>query len=152
MKRIKIYLFLTACCLMFSAAKSQSLNGQKFEFPNGTKDWSNVLYKELQSEKMSKKGVEPVKLAFRIKLNKKVAAGKWYYVEVKNMSDKTTIEFTISATNPSPASQDRFSYSLAPGATQVAEKFNWFSGGFKKTKPDEEPEDFDFYFEKISAK
>jgi len=128
----------------------QSCGGQTFRFPNGTTDWSNPIEKNLQSVKMDKKGISPIPLVFRIKLQKRVTMGKWYFVEITNNSSEYSIQFTLQA---SGVNQDKYVIKLKPGETKVYEKFNWHLNSFgDKLKPDEEPESWAFVFEGISVK
>ncbi|HPD64002.1 MAG TPA: hypothetical protein P5050_00285 [Bacteroidia bacterium] len=150
MKSFKHLMLLFVLLTAGQTAFSQSLAGNAFRFPNGTKEWSDPLDKNLQSVKMDKKGIAPVPLVFRIKLQKRVTMGKWYYVEVTNKSEQYTIQFTMQA---SGVNQDKYSIKLKPGETKVYEKFNWHLNSFgDKLRPDEEPESWAFVFEGIGVK
>jgi hypothetical protein len=97
---------------------------------------------------MEKSGVAPVELSFRVKLQKKVAAGKWYYVEITNKSEITKIKFDLSA----GFGQDVYTIKLKPGETKNFEKFNWHLMSFAdKCLPDDQVESWAFDFKEISA-
>ncbi len=147
---MKKLVFTIALLLLggFMTVHAQLLNSQPFGFPNGMKEWSDTLYKSLHTKKMTKEGIEPVKLAFRVKFQKHVAKGKWYFVEITNQSPRTKIKFEFSA----GPGQDNYSVKLKPGQTEVFEKFNWHVLSFsEKTKPDDQPETWGFQFQEIIA-
>lgn len=150
MKRTILILLTILFAALSTNVNAQSCGGNSFIFPNGTRDWSLPMEKSLQSVKMDKNGISPIPLVLRIKLQKRVTMGKWYYVEITNKSTNYTIQFTLQA---SGVNQDKYSIKLKPGETQVYEKFNWHLNSFKdKLKADEEPEDWSFVFENISVK
>ena len=150
MKNVRLFIFIFLLTGMYFSGFGQKLNGNYFSYPNGISDWSTPVDKNLQSVKMDKKGIAPVPLVFRVKFQKRVTMGKWYYVEITNKSNQYIVEFALQA---SGVNQDKYNIKLKPGETKVFEKFNWHLDSFKdKLKPDDQSEDWGFVFEDISVK
>ena len=131
--------------MFLGTIRAQNINGKAFTFREGNNGWSDTIYKKLLTKKMSEKGVKPVLLGIRYKLDKKVEEGKWYKLEITNKSNDTKVKFNVSSKH----NQEIYSVRLNPGQTKVLEKLYWKrSSADANTQPENDEDEYhDLFFD-----
>ena len=102
-------------------ANAQQVNGQALNFPKGKADWSDTVYKQLQTKKMAKEGIHAVPMTIRYKFIKKLDDGLIYQIEFTNKSHETPVKFNVTSNHR----MDVFTIKLKPGQSKVVEKKYW---------------------------
>jgi hypothetical protein len=107
--------------VLIFTVNGQQVNGQKVNFPKGKENWSDTIYKKLLTKEMKKDGIKAVLLGIRVKIVNESSAGKWYNMEITNMSDIQKVKFDISN------HKNVFTVKLKPHQSKTVEFLNWIT-------------------------
>lgn len=103
MKR-KFKAVIIAAALLFCSASSQaiSLFSHTFIFKGDVKEWSEPIETTLTTDKMEKKGQEPIPIRVRVRVTRKIFRGCEYEVEVTNMDKARTLYYDMDGRQQKP--------------------------------------------------
>lgn len=84
-------LMLTVVMIGFAILSQAQImiGGTSFQFPNGVMEWSDPVVFTMQSDDLTKEGIDGIPVEIRIKVKKKMMMACHYELEVKNPTDKT---------------------------------------------------------------